>query len=332
MKSSGLKIEYIILGIVILALVMYLLLRNPDRIQYTIPEIDPISIAEVAKFELTRADKTITLEKKDKEWFIVPQGYLADSEKINKIIKEISEFTLTDVISESDSSYSKYGLDQKEGILTRVYDQDGLIREFTIGKQAPTYRHTFVRILNDNRVFQARNSFRSQFDQTADNLRDKVVLKFDPEDIREIELKRDQESLVFSRQMEKVEIKTPPADNSRTKAPKEPTQPEKVEIWVMPDGTRAKTEVMKSLIRDLSGLHCLKFSEVESKSILTNPIYSIILKGTMSYTLEIYSKKTEADDSYPAVTSVSSYPFSLSTHKADSLMKKPEDILQKAKE
>jgi hypothetical protein len=329
MKSSGLKFEYILLGIVILSLVLYLFLRNPDKIQYSIPEIDSISVEDVSKLELIKADETITLEKKDEEWLIVPQGYPADKEKVNKMAKEISELTLTDVISESKSGYSKYGLDQKEGIRARAYGQKEVIREFTIGKQAPTYRHTFVRILDDTRVFQARNSFRSQFEQTVDNLRNKTVMKFDPAEIREIELKQGKESLLFSKQMEKVEIKAQPNDTEGKQSTEKSPQPQEVEIWVTPDGTRAKTETMKSLITDLSNLRCLKFEEDKMKSDLTNPVYSIVLKGNESYTLNLFPKNKEADDSYPAITSVSAYPFFLSSYKAESLMKKPEDILQK---
>jgi hypothetical protein len=39
MKRIRIPIEFLVLGIVIIALLMYLLLRNPDRIQYQIPEI-----------------------------------------------------------------------------------------------------------------------------------------------------------------------------------------------------------------------------------------------------------------------------------------------------
>jgi hypothetical protein len=114
MKSSGFKIEYVILGVAIISLLLYLFLRNPDRIHYDIPEIDPVSSEDIHKI--------------DKQWFIGPQGYPANPDKIQKIIKEISDFSITDVISES-GSYSKYGLDDQNGIITRVYDQEGLIWE-----------------------------------------------------------------------------------------------------------------------------------------------------------------------------------------------------------
>lgn len=331
MKSSGFKIEYVILGVAIISLLLYLFLRNPDRVHYDIPEIDPVSSEDIHKVEITRAGKTITLEIKDKQWFIGPQGYPANPDKIQKIIKEISGFSITDVISES-GSYSKYGLDDQNGIITRVYDQEGLIWEFKIGKQAATYRHTYVKIQNDDRVFHAKNAFRTQFDQTVDALRDKQVMKFDPSEIREIELNRAGESLVFSRQMKKVEIKAQPPATSEATAKKEPAENKEVEIWVMPYGKKGKTEEIKTMIRDLSDLSCLKFVEGKTKLEFTDPIYSITSKGNKQYTLQIFSKIQEGDDSYPAATSVNSYPFFLSSYKAEALMKKPEDLIQTGKE
>jgi hypothetical protein len=77
-------------------------------------------------------------------------------------------------------------------------------------------------------------------------------MKFDPSEIREIELNRAGESLVFSRQMEKVEIKAQSPANSKTTAKIEPAENKEVEIWVMPYGKKGKTEEIKTMIRDLS--------------------------------------------------------------------------------
>jgi hypothetical protein len=56
------------------------------------------------------------------------------------------------------------------------------------------------------------------------------------------------------------------------------------------------------------------------------------LKGNKQYILQIFSKIQEGDDSYPAATSVNSYPFFISSYKAEPLMKKPEDVIQAEKE
>ena len=77
MKGKKIKTETILLGLVIIALLIYLLVRNPDQIQYEIPEMDQIKASEIVKIEIIKAVEAITLNKKNNQWVIQTQGYLA---------------------------------------------------------------------------------------------------------------------------------------------------------------------------------------------------------------------------------------------------------------
>ena len=98
------KKELGILGIVIIALSLYLILYNPDRTRYQVPELPHLSGTDISKIEVSKGGTTILLTKKDKNWQIVPEGYLADTDKVRKILDVIEDLTLTALVSKSKNS------------------------------------------------------------------------------------------------------------------------------------------------------------------------------------------------------------------------------------
>jgi hypothetical protein len=332
MKRIRIPIEFLVLGIVIIALLMYLLLRNPDRIQYQIPEIGSLSVDKIHKIELGFKGKTIDLELVDSRWLIQPQAYPTDEEKVKKIIDAVVQLHLTDVISES-GNYVKYGLDPENRINVKVFDRNKPVRTFEIGKQAATYRHTFVKIENDKRVFNAKNSFRNNFEQTVDGLRNKSVMNFESGDIREITLTKGSSDITVTKTMEKVEIKP---DKGLLKkpdsaiSPSAENPPEEKEVWLTSGRVKAKKQEIDSLLGDLSDLKCQGYIAGKTKNDFLDPLFLITFKGGKTYTLSIFAKIEGKDDSYPALSSESPYPFFLAAYTAENFMKKIDEILPAA--
>ena len=330
MKRLRIPVEFLVLGTVIIALMIYLLLRNPDRIQYQIPELEPLTENQIQKIELDFSGKTITLEQADSRWLIQPQGYTADADKVKKIMSEITQLHLTDVISES-GNYIKYGLDPDKKITVRIYDKKNLLRTFEIGKQAATYRHTFVKIKNDRRVFHAENSFRNDFERTVGGLRDKSVLQFEPGEIQELQLAKGIQKIQLTKTIEKVEVTPEQAEGSK-KPPTEMSASAKTpagdqQAWVTNEGIKAVKQEIESLLNDLSDLKCQDFVEGKSREDFSEPMFRVTLKGAKEYTLSIFDKIQEKDDTYPAVSSESPYLFILTGYTAEQFMKKIEDVI-----
>lgn len=321
MKPIKAKSEYIILGLVIVALGIYLVLRNPDRMNYQIPGLLSINKAEIGRIDLIRAGQTIRLEKKGSQWLIQPQGLSADPARVNAIADAVFNLRLTALVSES-RNYSPYGLDQANAIMVKVYKNEQLLREFSVGNAASTYNHTYVKLVNDHRVFHARNSFRSDFEQKIDDLRDKTVLKFDKNEISAIEISSGAEKINFVKNVKPVEVKV---DGKKTGVQAAPPPGE--ESWLMADGKPGNNAELNGIIEQTSQLTCEQFIAGKSKDDFRKPIYTVLLKGHKDFTLAIYPK-AEKEISYAAVSSESPYPFLLSSYKADSIMKKPE-ILKK---
>ena len=192
------KKEYLILILIIIGLSVYLFMRTADRTFYELPQIAALEQNQITKIEISKDGQTIVLNKKDNKWYLEPHGYTADTKKVKDMLSTLGGMTLTTLVSES-KDYGRYELNDEKRIAVKAWQQETLKRNFDIGKPASSFRHTFVRLDGDSRVFHARDNFRGKFDLTVDNLRDKNVLSFKPAEISEIQIAKDETALKLVR-------------------------------------------------------------------------------------------------------------------------------------
>ncbi len=314
------KKEYLILILIIAALSAYLFMRSSDRTLYELPKIAGLEQNQFTKIEISKGGDLIVLNKKDNKWHLEPHGYLADADKVKDMLNVLGAFTLTTLVSES-KDYVRYDLNDEKGITLKAWQQEALKRNFDIGKSASSFRHTFVRIDGDSRVFHARGNFRGKFDLTADNLRDKKVLSFKPADIREIQIAKDKTSLKLVRRQVPV---TPQQEKSDT-APQVALKFE----WQSSDGTKGNGPNLSRLLTTLGNLNSISYINDRNKETFSAPIYAVKLKGDQDYQLDIFAKLQKDDENYPAVSSASDYPFFLSDSQVQQIMQEPEEMLKK---
>jgi hypothetical protein len=313
--------EYIILVAVILALSLYLLLRKQDRTHYKLPEVPPIAQADISKIEIYKKGSAITLIKKDTIWRIAPQGYPADAGKVKGMLDAIEKLALTALVSES-RNYTRYDLGVDQKLMVKAWAGDKLKRDFAIGKVAPSHRHTFVRVSEDYRVYHASGNFRGVFDQTVDNIRDKVVLKFDKAEITEIRVSKGEESKIFGRKQVPVEIKL----DQEAEASSPPTARTEI-LWETVEGQKADEAKLDRLLTILSNLRCEKYLDDRRSEDFTEPIYTVQLSGIQEYSLSIFGGLNKDVKAYPAISSANDYPFLLQEQQANDIMKESEELL-----
>jgi hypothetical protein len=324
------KKEYIILVALIVALSLYLILRNPDRAHYRLPELPHFSAEDISSIEISKADKAFTLNKKDEQWYIAPKEYPADTNKIKSMTDVIEKLTLTALVSESEN-YERYDLTDDKKITVKAWTGDTLRREFEVGKAATTFRHTFVKLGGDHRVYHAQKYFRDTFDQTVDNLRDKNVLSFDKAEIAEIHITKADQSMVLQRREIPVEVSASEEMDSQTESATK-GEPEIETVWQNADGEKVNPSKISNILSTLSNLHCTKYVDDSKKEDFKDPIYNIQLKGAQEYTLSIFEKIDENDSNYPALSSDNDYPFFLSQAQADNIMNSPEELVEEVKD
>ena len=323
------KKEYVVLLAVIIGLSAYLLTRQTDRTHYELPQLPPQGGKAITRIEITGPKGTVELAKADDNWSVGPQKHQADRAKVSPMIDTISDLSLTALVSEA-KDYPRYDLDDKKKILVKAWDGSALEREFDIGKPGPSFRQTFVRLAGDPNVYQASDNFRSKFDYSAEDLRDKVVLSFSASDVSEIKLSQGGESVSLLRKEVPLENSGEPDQSEDKKDENVASAPLKGKMsWLSADGRPADNDKIDRILTTLSQLACDRFIPDRTQAEFSNPIYNLEVKGQKTYTLAIFAKENDIDTFYPATSSDSAEPFYLTEAKAKSLMPAFEDIVEK---
>jgi hypothetical protein len=312
-----LKKEYLILAVVIIALSVYLIMRTTDRTQYQLPEVPPVAAKDISRLQITRNKVETVITKQDEKWFIAPDEWPADEGKIMDMLKAIENLTLTALVSES-GNYNLYDLDREKKINVKAWQGETLERDIDLGKTASSFRHSFVKIAGDEKVYHARGKFRDNFDVGIDDLRDKVVLTIDTAAIQQIQLIKGQQPLTLSKAQVSVAIEGADSEKQAKTTPKS-DQP----VWQAAEGQPVDETVVKQILDTVAGLRCEKFINDRQKNDFSSPLLTLHLKGVQEYSLSIFAKTAEEDTTYPAISSGSDYPFLLSDGQADRLMKNP---------
>jgi hypothetical protein len=314
------KKEYIILAAVILGLALYLYLRKSERALYQLPELSQVSAKDISKIEIDKDDGKIVLKKIGDAWYIVPRDYPADTSVIKGITTTLEKLTLTAMVSES-KNYTRYNLSPDKKISVKAWARDELRREFDIGKEVTSSRHTFVKLPGDDRIYHAQGNFRNKFDRSAGDFRDKTVLSFTSSDVREIRLTTGEQILTFNRAQVPLEKD---AAGDKDQSPLNGKN-----IWQSADGREGDESHLNRLLSTLSNLTCEDYIEDRKKEDFKDPIYRIQLKGAKDYHLSIFAKLNNDDGNYPAVSSENNYPFLLPEWKAKDVMPASEELFAK---
>jgi len=321
-----LKKEYLILfGVIVVLLVFLLSGGRRNKMSYRVPDLAGVNEENITKIEISSEGDTIVLSGKDSSWTILPQEYAADPDKVSSMLDIVANLTLTELAAET-KDYQRYELDEEKKITVYAYSEDELVRTFDVGKVSSTYRHTFVRVGEDPRVYFARESFRSTFEVDRGDLREKTVMSFDLNEITGILIEQEDSTLHFSKTMIPAEAPSPETAEEPAAQPAEGQ-----EAWVTEDGIKGNKTDIDSIVSQLSDMKCDSFIEETLKDDFADPIYSVKITGSKNYSFQIFVKDEEAD-TYPAVSSETPYVFSLATWKAENIMKKADELVETEEE
>lgn len=344
------KKEYIILGLIIIALSAYLVTNKTDRDNYTLPSIAEINAADIAEIAIERDNdgkdsngnysKNIIISKKDGAWLVSSSDsdktYPADKESITKIVDVVKALKLSALVSES-GNFAPYELDTKNRINITVKSKTETVRKFEIGKTAPSFRHTFIRLDGSNNVYHAENSFRGDFDKTVGDLRDKKVLVFDKTKINTITLKKGdglkeaqiKDGKVVADAKDGKSLDKSSDKNIGDKDAK--SNNASVENGSVKSLDSKSNDAIESILTTLSDMKCHSFTNTDSKDEFKDKGVEQMAKITLKqdsdkkFSLVIYKKNEKGN--YPAISSESIYPFYLNTYEGDEIVSKIDDAI-----
>lgn len=321
------KRELAVLFFVIVALIFYISSHKSGKTRYELPELEAVKADDISRVSVRKGDSEIIVEKDNDQWRVGPRKYPADRTRVNAMIQDLGGMKLSALASES-KNYTLYELDDKMRIDAALYKGDDVVRRVGIGKPASSSSHTFVRIGDDPRVYHAAGNFRSDFDTTVSNLRDKKVMTFS-DDITQIVLKKGSDLLIIQRTEAPMSTETPMSVEPSKKGQDSSSWKSETPVrWKTDRGQEVKTAEIEQMVNTLSNFQCDGFIEDRTKDDFASPEYSVTLTGARSYVISFHDK---TDGRYAAVSSESEYPFLVSEWKARRIMKDFKELIETGK-
>ena len=291
-KKRRLIITYFVMTAIVVALVLYIVLRREDRVRYVLPEMPVVDSLDISAIAIDGPESVELLRQGD-TWIISPEGHTARQSDIDSMLDALRDFAVTDLVSTAEF-YDRYELDEKRKLHVTAKDSGNIVRSFDLGKTAPSYNHTYVRLDSDANVYHAASDLRRIFDKNKDDLRDKTVLSFDRNSIVSI-------------------AASLPGGDFRLQAS---SQGDEIS-WESSDGRDWDAEVIDDLLDRLDDFACESFIEDEGVQ-MGEPQLVLELQGQERHTLTLFQKN---DEGYVAQSSYTPYTFYISNWQGDSILK-----------
>jgi hypothetical protein len=309
------KKEYLVLSAIIVVLAVYLATKDRGRVNYTLPELAEIEADGIDRLEIKTKKATLSLVKDADRWRIKPDNYPANEASIQKMTDTLATLDLTAMVSES-KNYLRYELDPDNATIVSAFKGDELLRRIEIGKAAASFRHTFVRLTDDHRVYHAAGNFRGDFDQSADDLRDKTVMRLNTDAVVAVTYSVGETELTIKR------APAPAAEKNPTQASegRSPGGAEAAPQWLTGDGQplpEAAAAAMDALLRSLAELRCDAFITDKAAADLGAAAAEIHLSGTEDHRLTLYPQDAQGS---PAAATTTPYLFRLSPFETKRIM------------
>jgi hypothetical protein len=325
-----LKKEYLILLLIIAALSAYLLMHSRNQTHYELPRPAQADSQQIDRLVITKNGQGFELNKKDEQWTVGPKAYAADSVKVKNMVKAAVDLTITDLISES-GSYERYDLTDDKKIDVQAFAGGKMVRNFSVGKAAPTFQHTFVRLADNPKIYNARGQLNHTFDHTVSNLRDLTVLSFDKEAATEMVIEKGSQTLTLTKKEIQPEEKAQSSDEEEAEETKDAdAQPQPQPQWQGPDGKPADQSTVQRMVADLSNLKCTAFMEDDAAKQFKEkaPRWTLTLKaGEKNHSLSVFDNPDSEATEIPALSSVGPYAFTISKSREENIDKAIDKLL-----
>lgn len=197
--------KYAILGVILVALIgTWVALTLTKNINYGKPSLAEANTIDKIEMRFG-TNEEITLALTNSVWRVLPQGYLADSNKANEMVAQLKDLTFADEKPRKGGTFRKYDLHEEQGITVKAYDAGNVVRDIAVGKTAPTRSHTFVRIKNGDKVYSAEGVFRGTFSK-KDPLAvvSPTITSFNTADVTHIWITEDGSEYTMMKKVEEV--------------------------------------------------------------------------------------------------------------------------------
>ncbi|MBC7288820.1 MAG: DUF4340 domain-containing protein, partial [Armatimonadetes bacterium] len=174
-------------ALVFVALLVWVLTQERGRVPEK-GEVFKLDVSQVTRLEIhPREGKLIALEKRGDQWWITsPFEGWADKDEVERLARTICELK-PDRRPNEDPNKKEYGLDNPEVTVKLWYDGGKKI-ELAVGQETPVGSQRFAKIEGRKGLFLVSSYVKTDLDKKPEDLRDKKLAHFNPDDIESIDL------------------------------------------------------------------------------------------------------------------------------------------------
>ncbi len=306
------KKEYIILAVAIVALGLYLVLRNTDRTHYEIPEIATPAAEQVSKIDIIGPSGRLVLKRSAEGWVSDPMGYPIEQGKVDGMLEILSGLDIVSLVSEAES-YVQYDLGNDKRVFVEASSIEKSLLKLDIGKTASTQRHTYVKLADDTNVYQVSGNIRRTFDVEIWGIRDKKVMTLDRNTITGLTIEANGETLSLTKISKPVE----------QTAEGQPRQP--ITAWINADSTEADGAIIDGMLNRLTNLQCDGFPGDDEQVDISDSTFTLTIHGAQDEILKIYGLSGEK--MFLASSTQYDFPFMLADWKLSQIRKTPSEVM-----
>jgi hypothetical protein len=155
----------------------------------------------VNEVSLTYPDRSLILKKDvDGQWQITqPLQVKADAATVDNLINAIADAEVKRTLDDPQQDLSLYGLNAPVVKLQIVLKDGKTLPLLSIGKDTPVGFSVYVQKENDAKILLAPQSFRIGMQKDTKDLRDRTIVDFNTEEVKQIEIRGQDKDIVLSK-------------------------------------------------------------------------------------------------------------------------------------
>ncbi|HVN88137.1 MAG TPA: DUF4340 domain-containing protein [Candidatus Binatia bacterium] len=199
---------------------------------------------DVTDVTLTYDDRQIAAHKGDSGWRLTkPIDTAADDTAMRNLVNAIAECEVKKDLENPQADLSTYGLD-RPFVRVTVQLKDKALPTILVGKNTPVGFSTYISRDDDKKIRLANSAFRSGMDKQVKDLRDKTILSFNEDEVRQISVTSPHQNLLLTK---------------------------KDTTWVIekPASYAADPSVIRTLLSSMKSMRAVDFPDAEEKNLQT---------------------------------------------------------------
>ena len=195
------KQTWILILVAVVLLLVYFVSRTRTPVKRSSEYFVTIDSAAVQKVEIKHDTSDVILEKRADQWWVAkPVEYPANPMFGNDLAGKVADLKIENLISEQPDKQKLFDVTDSAGIVVTVDAAGKSPVTFIMGKVDDSYRHTYMRLADSNKIYLVNGVYKSYFTRNVKDWRDKTIAKFDKNDFTQFVLEYPTKSMELIKQ------------------------------------------------------------------------------------------------------------------------------------